>query len=70
MLFYEKLKTSLRKKNKQKIKMTFYEKLKSSYEKLKTSTREKNKFWEQVLEVLEYELNNMTIEEAESEYRA
>ena len=50
--------------------MTYYEKLKSSYEKLKTSTRKKNKFWEQVLEVLEYELNNMTIEEAESEYRA
>lgn len=50
--------------------MTFYEKLKSSYEKLKTSTREKNKFWEQVQEVLEHELNNMTIEEAENEYRA
>lgn len=50
--------------------MTFYEKLKSSYEKLKTSTRKKNKIWEQVLEILEYKLNNMTIEEAENEYRA
>lgn len=50
--------------------MTVYEKLKSSYEKLKTSTREKNKFWERVLEALEYKLNNMTIEEAENEYRA